>query len=507
MAAPKVEPVSGSSKDVQADGQPSSSAAPPAIDPTARRVGDILSRPLVTCAPTASVLDAARRMAAQDSDAIVVVDADGTPRGIVTDADLRRRVVSVGLPVSGGVTTVMSSPLVTVDAEAFFFEAVHTMLRHRLHHLVVLERGRALGVLADGDLLAARAQGPLFVARQLNLARSIDQLVELRASRERAVRVLFRAGVDGYDLGRITAETNDHLVRRLLALIEAELGPPPVPYCWLGLGSEGRREQTLHTDQDNALVYRDPPPELAEAAQVYFSDLSERAVAALERCGFPLCAGGLMASNPEWRQPLSQWRHYFARWVQRPEPEAVYHASIFFDLRAIAGDGSLADALWANLLEWIPDSPLFTQLLMRAALLHRPPLGFLRNLVVEHSGEHRGAFHIKARGLLPVTEAARAYALARGIRQTNTFERLRALRDRGAIPRQDAEDLIAAYDFGIRLRVRHQLDQLAAGQPMDHFIVPDRMTRAERTALKEHFKVIADLQGYIESQVMVRTVG
>jgi CBS domain-containing protein len=503
MAGRNTEMVRGSLESAAAERRFAADLAPPPVDPTARRVGDILSRPLLTCPIGMPIRDAAQRMADLDVDAVVVVDSSGLGHGIVTDADLRRRVVAADVAGAQEIATVMSAPLVTVDADAFFFEAVHTMLRHRLHHLVVLRGDRPIGVISDGDLLAARAQGPLFVARQIDLARTLDQLVELRIARERAIRVLYRAGVNGYDLGRITAETNDHLVRRILGLVEEEIGPPPVRYCWLGLGSEGRREQTLKSDQDNAVVYADPPPELAHEAEGYFADLAERTVAALERCGFPRCEGEIMASNPQWCQPLARWRAHFSRWVRRPEPDALYNASIFFDLRPIAGDGSSAAELWDDLERWIPESPGFLHLLMQRALAHRPPLGFFRNLVVWHSGEHRGAFNVKARGSLPVVEAARAFAFARGIVHTNTFERLEALREQGAVPASDADDLIAAYDFLIRLRVRHQLDCIAAGEPLDDFIQPARLTRADRNALKEHFKVVADWQSFIMSQELV----
>jgi CBS domain-containing protein len=484
--------------------------APAAVAPPPEamsHVRDLLARPLVTCTVGTPIQAAARTMAEQDTNAIVVVRATGEALGIVTDSDLRRRVVAAGLPGTTPVERVMSTPLVTIDASALFFEAVHTMLRHHLHHLVVLADGRPLGVLADSDLLAARAQGPLLLARQIEQARSLDQLVELQPRREQAMRVLVRAGVSAYDLARITAETNDHLVRRILALVEAALGPPPLPYCWLGLGSEGRCEQALKTDQDNALVYQDPPPELAEPAQQYFAALAERVVAALERCGFPRCKGGVMASNPRWCQPLQVWRSYFAHWVRRPEPAALLNAAIFFDLRAVAGASALADALWADLATWIPESPLFSILLLREALNHRPPLGIFRTFVVERSGEHRGGFDLKTRGLLPVVEAARAYALARGITTTNTIERLRALRACEALNARDADDLIAAYEFLMSLRIRHHLDQLAAGQPLDNYIVPEQLSRAERHALKEHFKVIADLQAYIESQLLPGMAG
>ena len=481
----------------------SAGTAAPSLNPAARRVGDMLGRPLVTCTIGTSVQEAARQMAARDTDSIVVLGPAGDARGIITDSDLRRRVVGSGLSPDAAVDRVMSAPLVTIDADSFFFEAMHAMLRHRLHHLVVVRAGQPCGVLADRDLLSTLTRGPLFVARQLDQARSLEQLVELTPARQRAMRLLFRSGASPYDLARITAETNDHLVRRVLTLVEDELGPPPLAYCWLGLGSGGRREQTLKTDQDNALVYRDPPPDLAAVAERYFAELAARVVAQLERCGFPLCHGELMASNPTWCQPLGVWRGYFARWVRRPEPEALYNAELFFDLRSIGGDSTLASALWADLVEWIPESPLFARLLMRAALCHRPPLGLFRNFVVEQSGAHRGGFHVKARGLMPVVEAARAYALARGITHTNTVERLRALRDAGAINARDADDLIAAYQFIMGLRIRQHLEQLAGDVPLDDFIVPAHLSRVERKTLKEHFRVIGELQSFIQSRVML----
>ena len=479
-----------------------SAPAPPLLEPTTSRVGDLLGRPLLTCPAGSSVEDAARLMGEQNSEAIVVLGSSGQPSGIITDSDLRRRVLAAGLPGSTRVEQVMSTPLVTIESDALFFEAVHEMLRRQLHHLVVVEAGHPRGVIADGDLLAARAQGPLFMARQIDRAGSIQRLVDLGPVRQQGMRLLFRAGVSAYNLARIMAEMNDRLVRRVLALLESELGPPPIPYCWLGLGSEGRREQALKTDQDNALAYKDPPAELADGATRYFADLAARTVDALVHCGFPRCHGEIMASNPRWCQPLAVWRKHFMRWVKRPEPEALYNAAIFFDLRPVAGDSALADELWSDLLEWIPESPLFIQLFMRSALVHRPPLGFFRNFVVEHSGEHRGGFHIKARGLMPIVEAARAYALARGVTRTNTFERLRALRELGEINQADANDLLAAYEFVIRLRIRHHLDLLESGQPLDDFIVPDQLSRVDRKTLKEHFKVIAQMQSYIESRVL-----
>jgi CBS domain-containing protein len=339
------------------------------------------------------------------------------------------------------------------------------------------------------------------------LARSIEELVELRPVRERAVGVLFHAGESSHGLGRITANANDRLVRRILALVEQQIGPPPVAYCWLGMGSEGRREQTLLTDQDNALVYQDMPVNSSadpgragiDPAERYFADLAERAAAALERCGFPRCDGGVMASNPAWCRPLSAWRGRVDRWVREPKPEETYNAAIFCDLRPIAGDSSLADALWTDLLERIPHSSVFVRLLLEAALILRPPLGPFGRLPAERSRDRPAVLHLKLHGLLRVVGAVRAAALACGISCTNTFERLTALRELGAMSRGEAGDLMAAYDFVMRLRLRHQLDRLAAGQPVDDFIVLDRLPHGERRIIEEHLQVIAELPGLIDA--------
>ena len=205
-----------------------------------------------------------------------------------------------------------------------------------------------------------------------------------------------------------------------------------------------------------------------------------------------------MASNSAWRQPLSAWLDQLERWVRTPNPDILYNGAIFFDLRPVAGASSLADALWSNLLELIRGSSLFAELLMRGALLHRPPLGVFGGFVLERVGDHRGTFDIKMRGLMCVVEAARAAALAQGITQTNTFDRLWALRDGGTTPARETDELIAAYDFVARLRVRHQLDQFEGGEPLDNFVNPDRLSNAERAALKQHLGVIRDLAALIE---------
>jgi CBS domain-containing protein len=462
----------------------------------------------VACPLGTSIQRAAELMAAADTGSVVVLGEDGQARGIITDSDLRGRVVAPGLRLETPVEAVMSSPVLTVPPETPFFEALGLMLERHIHHLVVADRAsRVLGVVAESDLVAALGSGPLFLARRIARTASVEQLAEARAVFPEMARLLLQGGVRGYDLARITAETSDRLVRRALALAEAELGSPPLRYCWLGLGSEGRREQTLHTDQDHGLVYEDPTPEEAEPSAAYFLALGERVTGILEQCGIPRCKGGVMAANPAWNRPLATWQAYFSRWIAQPEPEALLNAAIFFDLRPVGGDAGLGEPLREQIARKAPHSRRFLVLLADQGERFRPPLGFFGRFVVERSGEHRGELDLKSGGLGPIVDLARAHALRHGVRATNTVERLRALGDGGHLPAQDARELEAAYEFLLILRLRTHLAQLAAGQPTSNYVSPPTLTRADRLLLKEYFALIARAQAALQAELATYLVG
>lgn len=472
-----------------------------------RELGDLLARDLVACPLGTSVRRAAEQMARADTGSIVVLDEQGGARGILTDSDLRRRVVASGRPPDTPVEAVMSSPVLTVALSTLVFEAIGLMLERRIHHLVVAEEGRAIGVVAESDLVAAISVGPLFLARRINAATSVEQLIEARAATLQMVRALFESGLGAYHLGRITAETTDRIVQRALGLVEGELGPPPLAYCWLGLGSEGRREQTIHTDQDHALVYADPRPEQAEPAAAYFLRLGERMVEILEQCGIPRCKGNVMASNPISNRPLAGWRERFSAWMERPEPEALLNAAIFFDLRPVGGETSLGFALQEQVAEQAPRAHRLLTLLADQTFRYRPPLGFFRSFVVERSGEHRGELNLKGGGTAPIVDLVRIHALRQGLRQTNTVERLQALAARGAVPKEAAAELVAAYEFLLLLRLRGHLAQLAAGRRTSNYVEPRTLGRADRLLLKEYFKVIADAQEELQAELSTYLLG
>jgi CBS domain-containing protein len=476
-----------------------------------RRVADLVRRAPVTSAASAAVADAARLMTERGVGSVIVVEGDGTPTGIVTDRDLRAKIVAAGLPSSTRLGEIMSSPLVSTELDRLAFDALLEMTRRGIHHLAVMDAGRLHGVVSSHDIVVLHGAHPVALVRQIENATSIDGLAAVAPGLQDVVKWLAGQGVSASDIGRIVAELNDRLVRRLLDLTTWALaaeghGGPPVRYAWLVAGSEGRREQTLKTDQDNGLLYEDPAPDLRAAAATYFGKLAAAMGDALARLGFPPCAGGFMASNPRWCQPESVWREYFAGWMETPQPEPVLQASIFFDLRPVGGDEALGGALCDWVCDRAPSRTLFLRHMAKAALERHVPLGLFGGFVVERSGVHKHRLDLKARGMFPVTQAVRVYALSRGLRETSTVDRLRAVGRLGLLGLTQVEELRDAFEVIARLRLGRQLDCLEAGRTPDNFIDPDALRTADRVLLKQAFKTVAWLQREVEGRFMTGLV-
>ncbi len=467
-----------------------------------RRVRDLVRRPAVTCAPDLPVRAAAALMDAHGVGSVVVLGDGGGPAGIVTVRDLRTRVVAAGLSGDTPSRAVMSAPLVAVAAGSPAFDALLLMTRRDIHHLGVVEAGRLAGVLGRDDFAAFWLADPVTLAREIERAESIDALATATPGLTDVVRRLVEDGAGPAEAGAVVAELNDRLVQRVTALAEARLdaeghGRPPVPWSLLAAGSEGRREQTLRTDQDSGLVYADPPPDLAAHAAGYFARLASAVGGDLARLGFPKCDGGFMAENPRWCQPAAVWRRYVLGWLTEPEPQALLAASVYFDMRPVAGDEEPGRALAGWACAEAAGRPLFQRRLAQSAVERRPPLGLFGGLSVKWTGPYRGTIDLKARGVFPMTQAMRVYALAFGLTETNTFERLAGATARGAFTPAEASDFRAAYTVVLRIRLAHQLAAVEAGRPPDNRIVPRTLDRMERVTLAEAFRTLRWLQRHL----------
>lgn len=465
-------------------------AAAPALFQT--RLGDLVRRPALTIAATASVRQAAELMHAEAVSCLIVEPPADRPAqfGIITDRDLRNRVLAAGRPDSTPVGEVMSAPAISLPADTMVFEGLLLMLERRIHHLPISAGGNLIGVITRTDILRQQSRSPIFLPRQLERARDMADLRRYCDQVADTVDALLDADMRVSDIGRVVAVAHDALVQRLLRDAEAELGPPPAPYAWLVLGSEGRYEQTLRTDQDNALAYADDAPPEAPA---YFAALAERVVQNLVECGFPRCPGDIMASNPRWRQPIGAWQSDFGHWISVPDEEALLRTAIFFDFRQVHGELG-AEAALRPVVAGARSSPIFLARLARAALRQAPPINLLRQVTLERHGQQRGTIDLKLRGTAMVVDLARLFALEAGVASTSTVSRLRESWPASSLGQEEAERLEAAFELIGRLRLRHQRDQLGRGEEPSNHIVFDALTPLERRELKESFQAIAAVQ-------------
>jgi len=461
-------------------------------------VSDVPSSPPLLCQQNTTIREAAQMLAHAKATSVFVTDVSGSAVGIVTDRDFAQKVVAQALPLDRAVTEVMSSPVVAVEASERLFRALLAMVSRNIHHVLVTQRGTPTGVLTAHDLMVLQGKSPLNVVRFIEAQTSVQDLAKANQRISGLLPLLLREGAKASHVTRVVAEMNDRLIVKILQFAEAKLGPPPVPYCWVVLGSEGRREQTFKTDQDNALLYADSEDQAS--AREYFAQLTAFAQDALLTCGYPICPGNYMASNPLWRQPLQAWMTLFHEWITQAELHGTEDALIFLDMRPVAGDFSLYQALAAKNREWLKDAGMFKSVLACISTTHKPPLGFFRNFVLERSGEHKDQLDLKLFGTGPIVDAARVFALDAGIEHTNTADRLSTL---STAPDRDPtifQDMQEAFEFLTLLRLECQLRQVREGKELGNYLSPDSLTQLQRSLLKEAFRAAARAQALIEER-------
>ena len=441
-------------------------------------VDALVAGPAVWVDAGATVADAARLMRERRISSVLV---RGDPAGIVTDRDFRNRVLAEGLGPDTPVARVLSRPLKRVASGTPVHAAMAALLDAGVHHLPIQRGGEIVGVVTSTDLVRCSAQGPVALLRQIERLPSREAAGGHAVTVARMASALVAAGLDAGVVAAFIARLGDALVRRLLAVSEAELGPPPASYAWLAVGSEGRMEQTLFTDQDNALVYADE----GAAARGWFAELARRANADLERAGFPACPGGLMART--WHATASEWRARFLGWIDAPSPRALLDAATFFDLRPVAGALSI-EPLW-DALRGAPDHPAFLRLLARAALDFRPPPPLLLRLRAEAS-----AVDLKRHGLAPIALLARCLGLEAASPARGTAARLEAASRAGLLDERVAARAVEAHRFLVGLRLRRELDAVAARRRPDPVVPMGELQPLERSGLREAFRAIRALQ-------------
>lgn len=442
-------------------------------------VGRLVRREVVTVPVTATAGDAARAMEANRVSSVLVLS---DPPGIVTDRDLRNRVLAKGLGPDTPVSSIATTRLTTVPADTPVYGAWHAMVGAGIHHLPVTRDGRVTGIITGTDLLKEQTFGPLQLLKRVESIRDRDGLPGYGADLARMVAALSAGGLSPTQIARLVSYLNDALVKRLLDFAAADLGPAPAVWAWIVFGSEGRFEQALLTDQDNALIWADGA---AEGAAAWFGRLAEIVVGDLVAAGFPPCAGNYMATA--WRGPLAEWVARFRSWLEVPEAEAILKAAIFFDFRRTGGSLDLSPI--SRVITQASSNAPFLSRMAGAALHFKPQLGPFRTL-----RDDAGRLDLKKSGIAPIVGLARVYALDAGATATNTLERLAAAAESGFLPREAVATLSEAFPFLLGLRLREQLRAVASGATPVNSIELDSLSAVERRHLKEVFVAIRDAQ-------------
>jgi len=465
-------------------------------------VDTLVGRDAVTLTSSANAGDAAKLMTQEGVSSLLIVDDNPeVPElpllsGILTDRDLRTRLLAPGLSYDTRLFEIMTPKVITVEHGQLVFEAMLTMIRHNVHHLPVMKHQRPIGIVALSDIIHYESRNSLFVVGGIFRAQTVDELAALVPDVRASFTRMVNEDASAQMIGGAMAAIGRGFKQRLLELAEAELGPPPVPYCFLALGSMARQEQLIVTDQDNALILDNRfDPERHDA---WFQALGTFVSDGLARCGYSYCTGGVMASNATWRQPLKAWEHLFTEWIERPTPESLLHASIFFDLDGVWGHTEWATRLRELIARKAKGNSRFLACMARNALLRTPPLGFFRDFVVESDGRHTRAINIKRRGTAPLVDLIRVHALAVGSQALSSFDRLREIIDAAILPLGRGQDMIDALEFIMTVRARRQAEDLAAGNEPDNSIDPEALSQFERKSLRDAFLILSNSQKFLK---------
>ena len=478
-------------------GEPETSLLSEGMVPVSR----LVRRPALLCDPSAPVRDAAVTMSENRVSSLLI--RRGEELGILTDRDLRGRVVAAGAEGATPVAEVATFPARTVPADATVAEVLLSMLDGGIHHFPVLDRsGELLGVVTDTDLMGLARQSPFALRSAIERAASPDEVASAAREIPGVVAGLVDAGVDPVDVGRVVAIAIDAMTDTLVRLAARDLGEAPIAWAWVALGSAARREQALRTDQDHAIVYDDG--EDGEEVARFFAELGTRVTAGLAAAGIPKCEGGVMAENPALRRSVQGWREALNAWMEAPGIEGSQNTSIVFDYRRVTGALD-AEAVLDGVVAEARNRPIFMRHLAHRALDLRPPTGFFRHFVVEAKGEHAGRLDLKHRGIIIIGNLARIYAVRGGLAETSTLDRLRGAAAAGEVDQALAESLAEAFRLCWRLRLEHQAAQVRRGEPADDFIDPAALTAVTRGGLRAAFRSVSDAQRLLATELGVRT--
>jgi len=473
-----------------------------ANDLTTSKVKTLLIREPLILASETSIQVVAQMMAEENTSAalITIQHADSNKVedqfGLITEHDLCAKVVATGLAVTDPVSKVMSTDLISLDHNAYVFEAMLLMLRYNVHHLPIMKQKKPIGLIDVSDIIRYESQNSLLFVSSIFQQQTPEDLAALSGQLKDCFLRMVNEDANSHMVGRAMSEIGRSFKQRLLALAEEKFGPPPIPYCFLALGSMARDEQLLVTDQDNALILDNSYD--VERHGHYFEQLAHFVCDGLAACGYTYCTGDIMATNPEYRKTRLEWEACFADWIDNPDPKALLNCNIFFDLTGVHGKVKWAEKLNSFIVNKAQSNKRFLSCLARNALNRKPPLGFFKDFVMENDGRHNNSINLKRRGTAPLADLVRVHALAVGSQAQNSFQRLDDIIEAGILPKSKGADLQHAMELISLVRLRHQALDIESNTEPDNNIEPENMSDFERRNLKDAFLVLSNAQNFLK---------
>ncbi|MGE8346236.1 CBS domain-containing protein [Pseudomonas sp. FSL R10-1350] len=458
------------------------------------RLGELAMRHPVTCSPQTALREAVRLMHEQQVGSIVIVNEHKAPLGIFTLRDLRQVVANGIEDFDQAIDAHMTAGPFYLSPDHSAFDAAIAMTERHIAHVCLVKEQRLCGVVSERDLFSLQRVDLVHLARTIRHAPRLDTLINLRGEISQLVERMLAHGASSTQITHIITLLNDHTVCRVIELVLAERGDPGVPFTWLCFGSEGRREQTLHTDQDNGILFE--AKDAAQAAEIRqrLLPIAQQINHHLAACGFTLCKGNIMAGNPELCLSRAEWARRFSAFIREATPQNLLASSIYFDLRAVWGDEQGCQHLRRTILTQVADNRLFQRMMADNALRHRPPVGRFREFVLERKGGDKATLDLKVQGLGPFVDGARLLALAHGVEAINTLERLRQLTTLGVIEPLDGAAYEEAYHFIQQTRMQQHQLQTRQNRPYSNRVDPDQLNQLDRRILREALRQAQRLQ-------------
>jgi CBS domain-containing protein len=457
------------------------------------RLGELAMRQPISCPPDTPLRTAVQLMHEQHVGSIVIVDPAHKPLGIFTLRDLRR-VIADGSSLDQPIDSLMTLEPFYLPPDASAFEAAIAMTERHIAHICLVEHERLCGVVSERDLFSLQRVDLVHLARTIRHAGTVETLVALRSDIQQLVDRMLAHGASSTQITHIITLFNDHTVCRVIELTLEDLGNPGVPFTWLCFGSEGRREQTLYTDQDNGILFEAADSVAADDIRQRLLPLAVEINQRLALCGFTLCKGNIMAGNPELCLSRQEWARRFNSFINEATPENLLSSTIYFDLRVVWGDPYGCDQLRQGLLKQVASNSLFQRMLAENALSHRPPVGVFRDFVVARKGAEKDTLDLKVQGLTPFVDGARLLALSHGVETCNTLERLRELIAKGVIEPLDGAAYEEAYHFIQQTRMQQHQLQTRDGLPYSNRVDPGHLNHLDQRILRESFRQAQRLQ-------------